>query len=130
MQTKIHSYYQTIAEGLPKRHGQVMNCLLESEFPLSRKQISIKSGLTLQSVCGRANELIKMGAIEVCSSVYDCETEREVETLGIPDKINEINDVRLKKKVSLNQMREYIDYLWDMRRTDIDVCNFNVWMEN
>jgi len=129
MQTKTQSYYQTIADGLPKRHGQIMNCLLECYFSLSRRQIASATGLTLQSVCGRINELLKMGAVCVTGSVYDCETERNVETLAIPDQINHINDIRTRK-ISPAKMKEYCLYLWDMRRKDVDVCNLNQWMEN
>jgi len=125
METKIKSYWQTVAEGLPKRHRQVLEVLSEYGGTYSRKQIASFTGLSLQCVCGRVNELLKMGAITEGEQMYDFATQRRVEGVRIPDGIHEIKP--MEKKITPTKMKEYIDYLWNFRRTDVDVCSLEDW---
>jgi len=124
MDTKIQSYYQTIADDLPKQHQKILNCLLLAGHPMSRNVIAIKTGFTVQAVCGRVKELLDMSALVVDGRAYDCDSERVVETLSIP---YEINQIKPMKKITPKQMLNYIDYLWNLRRQDVDVCSLQEW---
>jgi len=125
MDTKIKSYYQTIAEGLPKRHREILDCLSMVMEPRSRAVISASTGLSLQCVCGRVNELLKMGMVIVSGEVYDLSTQRLVEAVTINKSGEGIKP--MAKKITPTKMKEYIDYLWNFRRTDVDVCSLEQW---
>jgi len=81
--------------------------------------------MSLQSVCGRVNELMKMGAVIADGEIFDIESNRLVETVTIPHAENEIKP--MAKKITPTKMKEYIDYLWNFRRTDVDVCSLDDW---
>jgi len=53
--------------------------------PCNRNQIADGLGLRLSAVCGRVNELLKSGHIEVAFKDIDPETGRKVEFLRIKD---------------------------------------------
>jgi len=52
---------------------------------LSRKQIAQKTGLLLQSICGRVNELVELDLIYVSGETFDTDTDRYVETLKVTE---------------------------------------------
>ena len=125
MTTKTQSYYQTIAEGLSERHRQVLDYLAIAGEPKSRAKISEYTGLSLQCVCGRVNELIKMGMLVVGGNAFDFNTQRIVETVTINQSGEGIKP--LEKKASNKQLREYVDYLKQFLRDDVDVCSLEQW---
>ncbi len=126
METKIKSYYQTIAEGLSDRHRQILDYLSMVMEPRSRAVISESTGLSLQCVCGRVNELLKMGMVVVQGEAYDLNTQRLVEAVTINKSGEGIKP--LEKKITPTKMKEYIEYLWNFRRTDVDVCSLEDWV--
>jgi hypothetical protein len=51
--------------------------------PKTRSQLSALTGLKLSSVCGRCNELLKLGQVQVVGRAWDSETSRNVELLQL-----------------------------------------------
>ncbi len=106
MTTKTKSYYQTIAEGLSERHRQILDYLSMVMEPRSRAVISESTGLSLQCVCGRVNELLKMGMLALDAEAFDINTNRWVETVTANQGIDRINAI--EKKPTTKQLKDKI----------------------
>lgn len=78
--TKAESLERT-KDSIGEKAMLVYDTIKTFKRPLTRAQIANLTGLKLSSVCGRANELIKAGLIEVCGKEWDVETQRNVEVL-------------------------------------------------
>jgi len=77
--TKLKSLKQTKA-----KPSSVRNLVLTAlkNGPLTRNEIAETIDRRLSSVCGRINELLRDGLVEVVGTTQDSETDREVEVLG------------------------------------------------
>lgn len=105
--TKVRSYYRTQAEGLSPARERVMRVIFQSDRPVSRQQISDRTGMKLSSVCGRVNELLEMGFLIVASETWDECTSREVEALYTPDTIRSIKQLdKINKKDRLEAIEK------------------------
>jgi predicted transcriptional regulator len=105
--TKVRSYYECEAQGLPPARMRVMEIVLRAKGPLSRHDISKIGYIPLQSVCGRVNELLSMGFLEVVGEKSDENTEREVELVYFPSEIKSIKQIeKTKEKSMLVRLRE------------------------
>lgn len=62
-------------------HSLIISKLKKRE--MTRKELAESTGLRIQSVCGRVNELLSSGEIEVVGTKWDSDTERKVEVLGV-----------------------------------------------
>jgi Winged helix-turn-helix DNA-binding len=77
--TKVASF-RKLAH-ITKKHQLILDTL-EVEPDLSRRELANKTGLRLQSVCGRVNELIGDGLVRVSGKSFDKSSGRDVETLS------------------------------------------------
>ena len=55
--------------------------MLLRKHRLTRHQISAMTGIALESVCGRVNELLETNKVEVCGYVHCKETGQDREVL-------------------------------------------------
>jgi len=81
MSTKAESYQRFLDDN---DLTQIHHCILSTldECPaMSRTQISNHTGIRLQTICARVNELIKLGKIRVEGTIKDGGSHRNVETL-------------------------------------------------
>jgi len=79
--TQSDSRFATLTV-ITKLHEQVLGSLLQNGT-FSRNDIAADTGLRLQSCCGRVNELIAMGFIEVMGVAKDARSNRSVELLSL-----------------------------------------------
>jgi len=135
--TQLRSYYETVAEGLPARRREIMRFLLDSQDPVTRAEITLGTTCTLQSVCGRVNELLEMGLIIVVGEVHDELTDRFVESLGIPDRevepkvaAKKFAHIQLKRvEAELAEMKKYAKFLWHHRDKTRPVMKLAEWRD-
>ena len=83
--TKLESYYATIASDIGGRRGQVLRYVVYCG-PSTRHMISRSTELPLQTICGRVSELIDMGLLVVKDVRWEPSTRRYCELLAIPQK--------------------------------------------
>ncbi len=62
-------------------HALIVSKLKKGE--MTRRELAEATGLRLHSVCGRVNELMSSGEVEVVGTKWDSDTERNVELLGV-----------------------------------------------
>lgn len=62
---------------------KIRSALASSEVPLSRKELSERTGLRLQSVCGRINEMVSDGSVVIADIKWDKDSCRNVETVRL-----------------------------------------------
>lgn len=62
---------------------KIRSALASSETPLSRKDLSERTGLRLSSVCGRINEMVSNGSVVVVDTKWDKDSQRQVQTLKL-----------------------------------------------
>jgi hypothetical protein len=79
--TKRQSYEQT-KPCISVLHNRI-RIILKNDPGLSRKEISLRAGISLSSACGRINELMKAGEVEKCGTKWDSESDRKVQILRI-----------------------------------------------
>ena len=82
--TKLESYYATIASDIGGRRGQVLRAVVDSG-PSTRHEVSRATGLPLQTICGRISELIEMGLLVSKDVRFESATKRWCEVLAIPN---------------------------------------------
>jgi hypothetical protein len=61
---------------------RVRECILVNPG-ISRAEIAAKLRVRLSSVCGRVNELMKLGEIKVCGEIVDNFTRKSVEVFKV-----------------------------------------------
>ena len=83
--TKLESYYATIASDIGGRRGQVLRSVVDCG-PSTRHEVSRATGLPLQTICGRVSELIEMGLLVIKDVRFEQSTRRYCELLAIPQK--------------------------------------------
>lgn len=86
-QTSLEAYNSLIADGKKKTHGQRLYSLIqwfnsEGKYP-SRADLCKVSAMPINAVCGRVNELLKRGVIDVVTTGICETTGKRVERLGI-----------------------------------------------
>ena len=57
--TSLTSYREAVLSGATgSQRGKILACLFDSAVPLSRQQITQVTGIPLNAVCGRVNQLL------------------------------------------------------------------------
>ena len=81
--TSIQAYW---SERLNFRIGKQAAAVLDSLHiygPGTRSNLVGRTGLKINVVCGRVNELIKAGAVETCGTELDPNTNKNVQLLRV-----------------------------------------------
>jgi len=84
VQTSIYSYIKLKDENkLGNMQQKVLECIKNHAEGINNRQISEETGLTINCVCGRVNELRKFGYIESKIISKDVITNRLVHFWGV-----------------------------------------------
>lgn len=82
--TSIAAFHELqTGKHLNRLEQQVVNFLADSSRPASRSMIADGTGLAINSVCGRVNELIKRGILEDAGKMRCSVTGRTVHAVQI-----------------------------------------------
>lgn len=81
MSTRAESLAAVKPEATVRRQ-QILDALFLRP-PMTRSELAKATKMRLSSVCGRVNELIEAGEVAVSGTVWDSETERNVEAVTL-----------------------------------------------
>lgn len=79
--TKVESFNKLTHTTLSHLHTKILAALEEGSF--TRRELAERTDISVQSVCGRVNELIKSGQVYVNGTKWDADTQRSVQTLAL-----------------------------------------------
>jgi len=82
-QTSIDAYHEIIADGTRWKKRELVHKFIEICGPHTRTQISEKTGLKINVVCGRVRELVQDGVFEENRTVLDRETNKHVKVVEL-----------------------------------------------
>ena len=113
--TKARSYLMTQCdEWGSNRRALVLRSLLLADRPLSRNDLAFRTGLGIQSVCGRVSELVRAGILFVVGEKFDIHSDRYVEVLECTNDISTIREITRKQstkdrlKARINELEAFI----------------------
>jgi chromosome segregation and condensation protein ScpB len=91
--TSLTGYRESVISGsASSQRNRILACLFDSAVPLSRQQIAKLTGIPLNAVCGRANDLLGRGKAANRQAVVKVAYER--------------------KHPATNASREYLEPTW------------------
>jgi chromosome segregation and condensation protein ScpB len=94
--TSLTSYREAVLNGkLSGQRARIMACLFDSAVPLSRQQITQVTGIPINAVCGRVNELL--------GRVKDIPEEKQIKLIRVAYE---------EKHPISGGTREYLEPIW------------------
>lgn len=86
-ETSLEAYWtERLAFRLGRQAAQVLDDLYV-HGPATRAELSQRTGLKIQCICGRVNELVQAGVVEEFEKVQDTETNKQVWNLRCTAKV-------------------------------------------
>lgn len=81
--TSVGSYRELVRSGNATNQQFLIINAMQQGVSYSRREIARMTGLEINAVCGRVDELIKAGAVVECPARLDPVTRRRVQTVEL-----------------------------------------------